>query len=117
MDSSAVMDRRVPPERDVAGVERGAPFTFLFDGQPITAYPGEMVGAALMAAGIVALRTTRRRGRPRGLFCGIGICFDCLVVIDGRPNRRACLTPARPGMAVHAQIGTAEDYYTHDHGD
>lgn len=111
-DRGVGMNRmRVRPEHDAAGIERGAPFEFTFDGRPILAYPGETVGAALTAAGVVALRTTRTLGRPRGLFCGIGICFDCLVVIDGRPNQRACLAPAQQGSAVHTQRGAAEDVY------
>src|SRR5579859_3338796 len=99
---------RVRPEHDLAEVERSDPFTFRFEGRPISAYPGETIGAALMAAGIVTFRKTRRQKRPRGLFCGIGICFDCLVVVDGRPNQRACITAARPDMTVHIQIGTGE---------
>jgi aerobic-type carbon monoxide dehydrogenase small subunit (CoxS/CutS family) len=43
------------------------------------------------------------------LFCGIGVCFDCLVVADGRPNQRACLLPARPGLEVTTQEGTGHD--------
>ena len=99
---------RVRPEHDLAEVERSDPFTFRFEGRPISAYPGETIGAALMAAGIVTFRSTRRQQRPRGIFCGIGICFDCLVVVDGRPNQRACITAARPDMTVHIQIGTGE---------
>ncbi len=104
-------DLRVGPEFERAGIERGQSFDFSFEGQPIQAHPGETLGAALTAAGITTFRTTRGQGRPRGLFCGIGICFDCLVVVDGRPNRRACLTPARPGAVVRMQTGTAEDFY------
>lgn len=80
--------------------------TFDFDGQSIGFVTGQTVGAALTAAGVRSWRTTRGRGRPRGLFCGIGICFDCLVVVDGRPNQRACLVPVEPGMVVHTQEGT-----------
>lgn len=101
------MDLRVQAGRDSAGIERGAPFTFLFDGQPIHAYAGETVGAALTAAGITSFRTTRRGGRPRGLFCGIGVCFDCLVVVDGRPNERACLTSVRAGAVISTQAPSA----------
>lgn len=104
-------DLRVPADYDIASVDRGVPFEFLFEGEPLRAYPGETVGAALMAAGIMTFRTTRQGGRPRGIFCGIGICFDCLVVADGRPNLRACVTPAVPGMEVRAQNGSAEDVY------
>jgi predicted molibdopterin-dependent oxidoreductase YjgC len=104
-------DLRVPADRDVASVDRGIPFEFSFEGQPVKAYPGETVGAALMAAGIMTFRTTRRGERPRGIFCGIGLCFDCLVVADGRPNLRACVTPVIPGMDVRVQSGSAEEAY------
>lgn len=70
------------------------------DGLPLAALPGQTVGAALTEAGITAWRTTRNAGRPRGLFCGIGVCFDCLITADGVPNQRACLIPARDGMAL-----------------
>ena len=80
--------------------------TFLFDGRPLVFAEGQTVGAALTAAGVRSWRTTRVAGRPRGLFCGIGICFDCLLVVDGRPNQRACLVSVRPGMQVSTQEGT-----------
>ncbi len=79
---------------------------FELDGRPVDFVPGQTVGAALVAAGVLAWRTTRIGGRPRGLFCGIGVCFDCLVTVDGRPNRRACLEPARDGARVSTQHGT-----------
>lgn len=74
--------------------------TFSFDGREIPLAPGQSVGAALVSAGVRSWRTTRKNGRPRGPFCGIGICYDCLITIDGVPNQRACLTPAAPGMKV-----------------
>lgn len=79
---------------------------FTFDGTEIPFVPGQSVGAALTAAGVRSWRTTRISARPRGLFCGIGICFDCLVVAEGRPNERACLLPARDGMELTTQEGT-----------
>ena len=80
--------------------------TFRFDGTDIEFVRGQSIGAALTAAGIRSWRTTRVESRPRGLFCGIGVCFDCLVVADGTPNQRACLLPAREGMDVGTQVGT-----------
>jgi hypothetical protein len=80
--------------------------TFLFDGRPVAFTDGQSVAAALTAVGVRSWRTTRVGGRPRGLFCGIGICFDCLVVVDGRPNQRACIVPARAGTQVTTQEGT-----------
>lgn len=73
------------------------------DGRPLAARPGQSVAAALMADGVSAWRTTRFSGRPRGLFCGIGVCFDCLLTIDGERNQRACLVEATEGMAVERQ--------------
>jgi glycine/D-amino acid oxidase-like deaminating enzyme len=72
-----------------------------FDGSPISALPGETVAAALSAAGILAFRRTAS-GAPRGLYCGMGACFDCLVTIDGQANQRACLAKAKPGMRVES---------------
>jgi hypothetical protein len=83
--------------------------SFRFSGRAIPFRAGQTVGAALVSAGIRSWRTTRVEGRPRGLFCGIGICFDCLVIIDGEPNQRACLALARAGMDVQPQEGTGHD--------
>jgi len=80
--------------------------SFDFDGRPIPFVPGQSVGAALTAAGVRSWRTTRLAGRPRGLFCGIGVCFDCLVTVDGRPNERACMVAATADAAVTTQEGT-----------
>jgi glycine/D-amino acid oxidase-like deaminating enzyme len=72
-----------------------------FDGRPIPALPGETVAAALSAADVLTLRYTAA-GAPRGLHCGMGACFDCLVTIDGRANQRACLAKVAPGMRVES---------------
>lgn len=84
--------------------------TFSFDGRPIDFVDGWTIGAALTAAGIRSWRTTRVTGKPRGLFCGIGVCFDCLITVDGRPSMRACLTPARAGAVATTQFGTGFDH-------
>lgn len=86
-----------------AGVRRGAPIRLFVDGREISAFAGESVAAALLAAGIRALRETGREHAPRGLFCGMGVCFDCLVSVDGRPNLRACMTPVAEGMRVETR--------------
>lgn len=82
---------------------------FSFDDRTIDFTDGQTVGAALIGAGIYSWRTTRRHGSPRGLFCGIGVCFDCLVSVDGVPNQRACQLTAVAGMAVRTQTGTGHD--------
>lgn len=74
--------------------------TFLFNGREIHAETGMTIGAALLKAGIRELRSTRFDQQPRGMFCAIGSCFDCVVTVDGVANRRACITPATAGMVV-----------------
>lgn len=74
--------------------------SFTFNGRPLETSPGQSVGAALTSNGITAWRSTRKGGRPRGLFCGIGVCFDCLVTVDGVGNQRACLAEVGDGMVV-----------------
>ena len=74
--------------------------SFTVDGQPITCPEGLTVAAALLHAGRTCLRETPRLRAPRSLFCGMGVCFDCVMEIDGRPGVRACVTIARDGMRV-----------------
>ena len=89
---------------------QGRAITISFDGTPIPALEGETIAAALSAAGIVAFRRTAS-GAPRGLHCGMGACFDCVVTVDGRIGQRACMTKVADGMVVcrrgHAAAGTA----------
>lgn len=73
-----------------------------FDGAPVPFTPGQTIGGALARAGIVSWRTTRRDHAPRGLFCGIGVCFDCLVTVDGTRSQRACLVEACAGQDVRS---------------
>jgi aerobic-type carbon monoxide dehydrogenase small subunit (CoxS/CutS family) len=87
-------NRRLPP----AGSRQ--PLVVHVDGEPVQAFAGETVAAVLLALGRRTFRHTDRTGAPRGLFCGMGLCFDCLVTVDGQPNVRACLTPVRAGMAI-----------------
>ncbi|WP_432009983.1 (2Fe-2S)-binding protein [Streptomyces cucumeris] len=82
-----------------------SPFTFSFDDRAVPAEGGQSVAAALIASGIRSWRVTRVEGRPRGVFCGIGVCFDCLVTINGSPNQRACVIEAHPGDVVRTQEG------------
>ncbi|MFD9570296.1 (2Fe-2S)-binding protein [Streptomyces sp. NPDC059982] len=96
--------RRSP--RSLVGGTPAATFPVGFDGRELTAQEGQSIAAVLWAAGILAWRTTREDGAPRGAFCGIGACYDCLVTVNGRANQRACLVPARPGDAVTTQEGT-----------
>jgi D-hydroxyproline dehydrogenase subunit gamma len=81
-------------------VERGRPIQISVDGEPVQAYEGETVAAALLAAGRPAFRHTGPEGQPRGVFCGMGICYDCLVAVAGQDHVRACMTLVEPEMQV-----------------
>ena len=79
--------------------------TMTVDGRAIAVETGDSVAAALMRAGIMAFRRSHT-GEPRGVFCGIGVCNDCLVTVDGEPNVRACLAPAVAGTVVATSFAT-----------
>lgn len=76
-----------------------------FEGETVLARPGESVAAALLAQSGNATRQTPVNGTGRTAFCMMGVCFDCLVTIDGRQNMQACMTPAREGMVIQRQLG------------
>ena len=78
---------------------------FSYEGRTIIARAGDSVAAALLAAGETTLRDTPVSGAKRAPYCMMGVCFDCLVEIDGVGNRQACLTPAAEGMRVQRQRG------------
>ena len=93
-------DRRVEK-----GVKRGRQFEIEVDGETIAAYEGETIAAALIAAGRRTFRRTAKKKHPRGIYCGIGLCFECMMVINGIPNTRARQTLATPGCRVETQDG------------
>lgn len=86
--------------RDAIGVGVPSTVAITVDGADVDAYDGETVAATLTRTGRVAWRTTRGAGAPRGLFCGIGICHDCLVTVNGVASIRACLEPIRAGDVI-----------------
>ena len=87
------------PDLRQAGLDRGAPLSFSFEGCAVQAYAGETIAAALLAAGIRILRQSPRADRPRGAYCWMGICQECTVVVDGQ-RRPACRTPVTEGLMV-----------------
>ena len=92
----------------IARVERGRALDFWVNRAEVLAYEGESIAAALFASGRRFTRWTARTGEPRGYFCGMGVCQDCLVTVDGLPNVRACVTPVRDGMRVESQRGLGD---------
>ena len=85
--------------------KKGKPVRFTFDGKNITGYEGESIAAALKAAGVMIHRYTAKRHRPRGIFCAVGRCTDCVMIVDGQPNVRTCVTELKEGMDVKTQHG------------
>lgn len=95
--------------QQLAGARPEPAFALRVDDREIQALPGQTIAAALWRAGIMSWRRTRGEVEPRGVFCGIGVCFDCLATVNGRPNQRACLVPARPGDVVTTQAGVGHE--------
>jgi len=81
--------------------------TIFYGDRPIEAHLGEPIASALMAAGIRVMRTTPKFREARGIFCAIGRCTDCMMIVDGIANIRTCVTPVRDGMRVEQQEGLA----------
>jgi D-hydroxyproline dehydrogenase subunit gamma len=81
--------------------------TFRFEDQEITAPAGISVAAALLTSGVGPFRATPVTSAPRAAYCMMGVCFECLVEIDGQPSRQSCLTQVRQGMIVRRQQGAS----------
>ncbi|MGH7121170.1 MAG: (2Fe-2S)-binding protein [Acetobacteraceae bacterium] len=79
--------------------------TIFVDERPMRAAAGDSVAAALLAGGVVAFRTSAVSGAARAPYCMIGNCFECLLEIDGRPDRQGCLVRVAEGMRVRLQRG------------
>ncbi|WP_366922739.1 (2Fe-2S)-binding protein [Metallumcola ferriviriculae] len=82
-----------------------AEITISFEGKHLKARPGEPIAAVLYAAGIKVFRYTKRFNEPRSLFCGIGRCTDCMMIVNGVTNVRTCITIVEDGMVVERQKG------------
>ena len=82
---------------------RGKEIRITVNGKKIIAYDEEPIAAAILAAGIKVFRRTPKLKRPRGVFCAIGRCTDCVMTVDGVPSVRTCITPAKAGMIITSQ--------------
>ena len=96
------MFKRLQPDAAASAV------TIWIGGERFSARPPDSVAAAMLAAGVVQCRTTPISGSPRAPYCMMGVCFDCLVTIDGVGNRQACLMRVRDGMRIEMQRGKRE---------
>lgn len=84
----------------ISSIKRNKKITIEVNGREIEAYEGETVLAALTASGYKQLKQNPVNHEPRGALCGMGVCFECTVTIDGVPNIRACMTEVQEGMKI-----------------
>jgi D-hydroxyproline dehydrogenase subunit gamma len=84
----------------IAAIDRRGMVTIRVNGRSVAAFPGETVLAALTAAGFKVLKKSNVRGEDRGPFCGMGVCYECLVTIDGVPKQRSCMVEVAENMEV-----------------
>ena len=89
----------------ILAFKRGKKIKFIFNGQEMEGYEGESIAAALHAAGVKVLGESIIKHRPRGFYCAIGNCSSCLMVVDGVPNIKTCVTELVEGMVVETQKG------------
>jgi hypothetical protein len=85
--------------------EKGQLVTFSLDGKIMEGYAGEPIAVALKANGVMIHRYTQKAHAPRGIFCAIGRCTDCVMIVDGVPNIRTCVTALVSGMSIQTQDG------------
>ena len=93
-------------EHPILGVDGGEEsVSVTIDGYPCKAKQGEVIAAVMLANGLRVHRHTARRGEPRGIYCGIGQCTDCVMTVNGVVNTRTCVTPVEEGMIIESQHG------------
>ena len=80
---------------------------FTYNDRTLEGYEGEPIAAALKANGVMVHQYTSKKHSPRGIFCAIGRCTDCVMIVDGKPNIRTCITPLQSGMRVQTQYGVS----------
>ena len=90
-------------EHPILDFKRGKPIIFTFDGQQVAAFSDETIAVALHAAGIRTLAQSLNKNRPRGLYCAIGNCSSCHMVVNGEANVKTCIELAADGMVVETQ--------------
>ncbi len=104
MSAAAGASLRVDAHPVLGDIGNVRELTIYLDDAPVTAREGETIAATLTAAGLNTFRYTKS-GAPRRMYCGIGRCTDCVMVVDGSPNVRTCVTLVREGMDVRTQRG------------
>ena len=99
----------MPKAALISGITPGPAVSFSFGARVIPAFSGEPVAAALLRAGVDGTRTAPRTAEPRGYYCGMGVCWECVVEIEGEGNVRGCLFPVRDGLVARAAVARSEE--------
>lgn len=102
------MDVRISTHPILGEIKKGRIVNFTYDGKELQGYEGEPIAAALKAQGVMVHRYTKKEHKPRGIFCAIGRCTDCVMVVNGQPNVRTCATPLEEGMKIKTQYGVSD---------
>jgi sarcosine oxidase subunit alpha len=99
----------MPNARLITGISPGRSVCFTYEGQRLEGYEGEGIAAALLRAGIARTRMAPRTGEPRGYYCGMGLCWECVLDVAGEGSVRGCLYPVREGLVVRAAVARPEE--------
>lgn len=94
----------MPKARDIVGIDRGQVVSFSFNGRTVHGHAGESIAAALLRAGITGTRRTASRDQPRGYYCGMGVCWECVIEVVGMGTVRSCMQPVAEGLVARTAI-------------
>jgi predicted molibdopterin-dependent oxidoreductase YjgC len=103
------MEIRIAEHPILGTTDKGKLVKFTCNGKEVEGYEGEPISVALKAAGLMIHRYTQKEHKPRGIFCAIGRCTDCVMIVDGKPNVRTCVTPLKEGISVQTQYGVGTE--------
>ena len=102
------MSSRISEHTILGEQQKGKLVTFTYDGKELQGYEGEPIAAALKAAGVMVHRYTKKEHKTRGIFCAIGRCTDCEMVVFGFQKVRTLMTQLAEGMKVQTQYGVSD---------
>jgi predicted molibdopterin-dependent oxidoreductase YjgC len=98
-------DLRIYEHPVLGSLEKKGKVHIFVNGEKIEALEGEPIATALIAAGKKVFHRTEKRNHPRGYYCAVGVCTDCIMIVNGQPNVRTCVTTVEDGMRIETQIG------------
>lgn len=104
MSNAKTAESRIIDHPVLGPLKKTKPVAFTFNGKRYEGCEGDTIASALLAAGVRTLRTHEATGAPRGIYCNIGHCYECRVVVNQLPGVRACLTPIEPNMEVASHV-------------